>query len=372
MLLILTLASAALWMGVLLAPWRPWSTSPYLDAPANPQQVPLEDITVLIPARNEARLIAHTLDALAAQGPDLKVVLVDDQSTDDTVTVARRTLAGGLRIVPGRDLPRGWSGKLWALEQGRRHITTPYTLLMDADIELAPGILPAALNRLRGRGLGLLSLMAVPHMKGLWALCLMPAFVYYFKLLYPFRLSNSRFPGVAAAAGGFILVKTRSLDEAGGFEAVRQELIDDCALARQLKRAGARIWMGLTHSVVSRRPYARLGELWDMVARTAFTQLQYSVAWLGFCTLTLVLAFGVPMLGLGAGREVVRVMAMAACCAMLLSYLPVLRFYGRSPLWALGLPIIGMVFLAMTWDSALRYWRGERAIWRGRRYARRS
>jgi hopene-associated glycosyltransferase HpnB len=357
---------------VLLAPWRPWSASPYLDAAAHPQRVSLEDITVLIPARNEARLIAHTLDALAAQGSGLNVLLVDDQSTDDTAAVARRTLADGLRIVQGRDLPPGWSGKLWALEQGRRHITTPYILLMDADIELAPGILPGALTRLRAQGLDLLSLMAVPHMSGFWALCLMPAFVYFFKLLYPFRLSNSRFPGVAAAAGGFVLLKTRALEDMGGFGSIRGELIDDCALAGRLKRSGARIWMGLTHSVASRRPYARLGELWDMEARTAFTQLHDSWAWLALCTLTLVLAFAIPVLGLGAGREAIRAMAVVAGCAMLASYLPVLRFYGRSPLWALGLPLIGMAFLAMTWDSALRYWRGERANWRGRRYTRRT
>lgn len=369
MLLMLTLASAALWAGVALAPWRPWSATPYLDpAPRDPQETSVADITVLIPARNEARLIAHTLDALARQGPGLNVVLVDDQSTDGTAAVARRTLGEGLRIVPGRDLPPGWSGKLWALEQGRRHIATPYVLLMDADIELAPGVLAGAKDRLRSQGLDLLSLMAVPHMGGPWALWLMPAFVYFFKLLYPFRLSNSRFPGVAAAAGGFILLNTRALEDIGGFGAIRGALIDDCALARRMKRGGARTWMGLTHSVVSRRPYARLGELWNMVARTAFTQLHESWAWLALCTFTLVLAFAIPVLGLVADRTATLVAAIATCCAMILSYVPVLRFYGRSPLWALGLPLIGILFLAMTWDSALRYWRGEQAVWRGRRY----
>jgi len=263
----LTLAGAAIWFGILLLPWRPWDTCEVLEACALPDEENLSDITALIPARNEAEFVGVSLAGLAAQGKPLSIVLVNDQSTDDTVQTALRTAKGNLRIIKGESLPAGWSGKLWALEQGIPHVQTPLTLLIDADIELKAGILAALRNKMTENGLQFVSLMAALRMVSFWERSFMPAFIYFFKLLYPFHLSNSSYPRVAAAAGGCILLETRLLQEVGGFKALRGELIDDCALAKRVKSLGLKTWIGLTHSVLSHRPYndlARYGTWWPV------------------------------------------------------------------------------------------------------------
>ncbi len=330
------------------------------------------DVTVLIPARNEARVIQKTLRSLASQGAALNVVVVDDQSTDDTAEIARKTTTHSLLVISGQPLPAGWSGKLWALEQGRPLVKTPLTLLMDADIELRPGLVRTLRDKMATDDLQFVSLMVEPSMTGRWEKLLMPAFVYFFKLLYPFRLSNSPFPKVAAAAGGCILLKTRLLEEIGGFAALRGALIDDCTLARKVKSVGGKTWLGLTHSARSLRSYTRLGDLGDMVARTAFTQLKYSNGLLMLCTAVMVIGFWLPWLGLFYPSAEVKTTAVAALIAMMLSYMPTLKFYGRSPTWAFAMPLIGTFYLAMTWSSAIRYWRGERARWKDRAYTSRA
>lgn len=370
-LLIPSAASVALWLIVLLLPWRPWSRQPYLDADAPPEQPSLEGVTALIPARNEAAVIGHTLQALNAQGHGLRIIVIDDQSMDETAERARRCVSDGLEVIAGQPLPSGWSGKLWALEQGFRRVTTPYTLLLDADIRLQPGIVWTALDEMKGGELSFLSLMAVPHMGNFWSKLLMPAFVYFFKLLYPFHLSNSRFRAVGAAAGGFILLETQRLERMGGFAAIKGALIDDCALAKKLKSIGTRTWIGLTHSARSQRPYESLAELWDMVVRTAFTQLRYSLGWLLVCSALMLAAFVAPLIGaLHMGSQEVQILGVVALVLMAVSYVPTLMFYGISPAWALLLPLTGALFLAMTWSSAIRYWRGQRTSWRGRAYTR--
>jgi hopene-associated glycosyltransferase HpnB/hopanoid biosynthesis associated membrane protein HpnM len=363
-------ASALMWLAVLLIPWRPWSSQPFLDAQFGGDS--LGDVTVLIPARNEAAVIRQTLAALKAQGRNLSVVVVDDQSADGTVELARKVWADRLTIIPGAPLPSGWSGKLWALEQGREHVTTPLVLLMDADIELRPGIIGSLREHMQRHGVAFISLMAAPMMSNFWEKLLMPAFVYFFKLLYPFRLSNSAKSKVAAAAGGCILMQSPLLDEIGGFAAIKDELIDDCSLARRIKSKGHKTWIGMTHSVCSIRPYQQFGQIWNMVTRTAFTQLHYSIGLLLACTAVMVLAFGMPVAGLFFTSDAARYLALAACAAMALSYYPTLKFYGRSAVWVLGLPLIGMLYLAMTWNSALRFFRGERARWKDRSYDSRA
>lgn len=368
--LILAVSTLSIWVLITLMPWRPWTSEPFLDADESAPAALLDNITVLIPARNEAPSIPSTLRALDRQGQGFNVIVVDDQSTDDTAVAARNAMNGNLIVVPGEPLPIGWSGKLWALEQGRQYIQTPYTLLMDADIELQPGVLAAAINRLKQEDCQLLSLMAFPRMCSFWEKLLMPAFVYFFKLLYPFRLANSRFPRVAAAAGGFVLLETRLLNELGGFGAIRGALIDDCALARHAKSMNYGTWIGLSHSVRSQRSYQSVREIWDMVARTAFTQLRYSIGLLILCTLLMLLGFMVPLLSLiWPPWSLSNSSAALTLVLMMSTFRPVLRFYGRASAWALAFPIIGILFLAMTWTSALRYWRGERAQWRGRIYS---
>lgn len=370
----LVTAAALMWCSILLLPWRPWSRQPASDEnPVLPaDKLDLQEVTVLIPARNEAAFIQKTLQALASQGSGLNIILVDDQSTDETAQLAREVDIEDLVVFPGKSPPEGWSGKLWALEQGRRHVHSRFTLLMDADIELQPGVVSTLCERMRNEGFQLISLMAVPRMAGFWERLLMPAFIYFFKLLYPFQLANSSSSKIAAAAGGCILLETRLLDEIGGFASLRDALIDDCALARRIKSQGYKTWIGLTHSAHSLRPYERLGDIWEMVARTAFTQLHYSPWLLGLCTLLMVLGFAMPVVGLLHPYLLTRSVAVAALIIMMITYAPMLRFYDRSLVWALAMPLIGMLYLAMTWDSAIRFWRGERSRWKGRRYGRDS
>jgi hopene-associated glycosyltransferase HpnB len=371
-LAVLASLAAALWLTILLAPWRPWSTRERLEVtaalPADPPEDELSTVTALVPARDEAAVIARTIEALQAQGARLRIIVVDDQSSDGTADVAR--WAGGVacEVVAGAPLPDGWVGKLWALEQARQRVRTPLTLLVDADIELRPGLVAALLTKMRSERRQLVSLMAVLQMTSAWEKLLIPAYVYFFKLLYPFRLSNSRGRLVAAAAGGCVLVETAILERLGGFGALRDALIDDCALARRVKDAGGRTWIGLTHSAISLRRSRTLGAIWDMVARSAFAQLRFSTPLLLCCVALLVLAFWVPPLGLLARDAWTRWSSLAALTAMTASYVPVLRYYGRSPLWALALPLTGTLYLCMTVDSAVRAWRGVRSRWKGRLY----
>jgi hopene-associated glycosyltransferase HpnB len=367
--LAVTAPGALIWVAILLLPFRPWSTRERLEARGSGATgVDLGEVTALIPARDEAATISRTLQGLARQGAGLRVIVIDDRSTDGTAGAARSCGLEHLEVVAGRELPAGWSGKMWALEQGLAEVRSPYTLLLDADIELEPGILPVMLHRLRGGRLHMLSLMATLSMTGFWEKLLLPAFIYFFKLLYPFRLANSPRSGVAAAAGGCVLVSTEALHAVDAFASLKDELIDDCALAARLKGAGFTTWIGLSRSVRSHRPYRSLGSVWEMVARTAYTQLRTSPALLAGCVLALSWAFWLPLVGLGAPAAATRALAVTALAAMIVTYLPTLRYYRLSPLWALLLPAAGILYLAMTVDSARRFTAGVRSRWKGRTY----
>jgi hopene-associated glycosyltransferase HpnB len=220
------------------------------------------------------------------------------------------------------------------------------------------------------QGVPFVSLMAVPSMSGCWEKLLMPAFVYFFKVLYPFQWVNSRHASVAAAAGGCILVESGLLSHISGFKSIKSAVIDDCTLARRVKSQGFGIWLGLTHSVKSGRSPQQLREIWDMVARTAFAQLHHSVGLLVLCTLVMLLVYQVPVIMVVSSKILIRSLSLGSLVIMFLTYVPILRFYHRSLTWALGLPLIAMLFLAMTWTSAIRYWRGERTRWKGRIYQR--
>lgn len=361
------LPALVIWVGILLLPWRPWSTAEAMD-PVDPKEGNFSDVTVLIPARNEASFIISTLQGLCNQGQGLKIILIDDQSDDETVQIAQSLDLEDLRIITGQPLPLGWSGKLWALEQGRRYVDTELTLLLDADIELAPGLLQALCWKMKNEGLGMVSLMAQLRMVGFWEKLLMPAFIYFFKLLYPFQLSNSPGKRVAAAAGGCILIRTRLIEELGGFAPIKSTLIDDCALAREIKSRGGKTWTGLTHSVQSLRRYTNLASIWTMVARTAFTQLQYSIALLLLCSIIMIIAFVIPLMGLFAPSHRVALLSVSTLAIMMFSYSPTLRYYGLSSAWSLTLPGVGLLYLMMTWTSAVRYMLGERSHWKGRVY----
>ena len=252
---IFALLGAVIWVSILMLPWNPWRTREFLDADSPLPEEDLSNITALIPARNEAEMLKTTLPALRAQGRGLKIIVIDDQSTDRTTETARRAAGEKILVVSGKPVPPGWSGKLWALQQGLIHVRTPLTLLLDADIETLPGILGRMRIAMKKKNVQMISLMASLRMETFWERLLMPAFIFFFKLLYPFRLSNNPLSGVAAAAGGCILLETKPLAQIGGFKALRGELIDDCALARRIKARGYKTWIGLTHSVRSIRPY---------------------------------------------------------------------------------------------------------------------
>jgi hopene-associated glycosyltransferase HpnB len=363
--LVLISFSVVIWWGILLSPWRPWITRERLDASEEAPPDNRDDLTVLVPARDEADVLPQTLAGVARQGGSVRVLVIDDQSRDATAAVA---IAAGAELLAGAPLPDGRTGKLWALEQGRRQAQTGWLLLLDADIELQPGVLAALRSLVQRDRRQFVSVMARLRMESAWERLLMPAFIYFFKLLYPFSLANSRRQWIAAAAGGCVLVEARVLEELGGFGAIRDAVIDDCALARAVKSRGYRTWIGLSRYVVSRREYRSLGSIWEMVARTAFTQLRYSPLLLALCTLALALACWMPVAGLF--WPATRWLAVAAWLAMAVSYLPVLRFYGRSPLWCVAMPLIGTLYLAMTWHSAWRYWRGVRSRWKNRSYDR--
>lgn len=360
------------WVGLLLVPWRPWSTRERLDPACGSAE--LSDITVLIPARDEAEVIAQSLAGLQKQGSSLKVILIDDGSSDGTAERARRTCSDSepnvlLTIIPGAPLPLGWAGKLWALEQGWQQARTDLILLLDADIRLEPGIVASLKNKLQKEELGLISLMAELRMESFWEKLLVPAFIYYFKLVYPFALANSPRAKLGAAAGGCILLRREALGKLGGFGALRDAIIDDCTLAQKVKSAGYKTWLGLTHSAISLRPYPTLASIWNMVARSAFTQLRYSAWLLLLTTAALLFFYWVPLGGLFSRNDLAASISALGLGAMVFSFVPTLRYYGRSPLWALLLPLIATLYLLMTWTSALRYWRGRRSEWKGRVYA---
>ncbi len=369
-MLALCIVALLLWIGVLLAPWRPWSTLERLDSGfgAVDGDDDLSDVVALVPARNEADRITDTLSALHVQGRNLQIVVIDDGSEDNTFAVVEGVGLEGVSVLRAGSLPQGWTGKVWAQSQAEPLLKRPLVLLLDADIRLLPGLVSALKAKLRRKNAGLVSVMVELPMKNRWERLLIPAFIYFFKLLYPFALVNAPHSRVAAAAGGCVLMTTQSLEEIGGFAALKHALIDDCALARLVKRKGHAIWIGLTRSAVSTRRYHRLSALWNMVARTAYTQLGYALPMLVLCTMVLVVAFIIPLAGMFTLNLSSVLLSAMALIFMALSYIPTLKYYGLNPVRALSLPLSGVLFLAMTWSSAFRYWSGERSVWHGRAY----
>jgi hopene-associated glycosyltransferase HpnB len=359
----MVLLAVLAWLLLLVLPIRSWLNGEVLDEVAPTSAV--EDVTILIPARDEANYIGETVRSLRAQASDVDIVVIDDGSTDGTPRIVAEADPTS-RVISSLEKPDGWSGKLWALEQGLALVSTPRVMLLDADISINPGFLAAMLSAMTAKRVQLLSIMARLRTMSFWEKLLIPAFVFFFKQVYPFRLANSESHFVAAAAGGCILLETRLLKELGGFEAIKSDIIDDCALARLMKDAGYRTWLGLSHCVVSRRKYDSLASIWTMVDRTAFCQLNYSVVLLLVCTFVMVLCFWFPVFGLFASSAVLP--ACVALSAMMVSYIPTLSFYRLNPLWATCLPVIGTLYLAMTWSSAMKHLVGMGVEWKGRQY----
>lgn len=362
---VLVLASFCLWLIILLLPWRPWWISEQFKIDSStPENLDLQNVTVLVPARNEGQVINSTLQAVVDQGGALNVIVINDNSTDNTQEQIEKLQYEKLKIIEGKSLPEGWSGKLWSLEQGRKLVDTEYTLLLDADVNISKNLVLQLKCKLEREKLDLVSLMVQPPLNQIHEKLLMPAFIYFFKLLYPFRLANSNSKYVAAAAGGCILAKTCVLHDIGGFGSLQNALIDDCTLAKKVKELGRRTWLGLTKEARTVRPYNGIRDIWDMVARTAYNQLHYSPFLLLLCTTLMLLTFIVPLIAIL--MPVHRVFGLLTLLVLYITFLPTI-FYYRVPLWSwFSLPFVGVMYLMMTWTSAIRYWQGEQVRWRGR------
>jgi hopene-associated glycosyltransferase HpnB len=372
--LVLAALSLAIWIYLLLGRGFFWLARIAAPAPA-PARWP--SVVAVVPARNEAAVVGDAVSSLLTQDYRglFSVVLVDDQSDDGTAAVARAAAAHAgaserLAVVAATPLPPGWTGKLWALAEGVRHVESgaePPELLLftDADIRHHRSNLAELVARLESERRDLVSLMVLLRCQSLAERFLVPAFVFFFAMLYPFAWSNDPRRSTAAAAGGCVLLRGDACRRIGGLGAIRGALIDDCALARAVKQSGGAIWLGLTRETRSLRAYPRIGDIWRMVARTAFAQLRYSPLLLAGTVLGLVATYlAAPALVLTGGMTAA--LAGTAWAAMALAYLPMLRFYGRSPLWAPLLPAIAFVYLAATVDSARRHWRGVGGEWKGR------
>ncbi len=328
------------------------------------------DVVAVVPARNEADVIARSLGSVAGQDypGNFRVLLVDDNSEDGTGDVASGLNAERIEVLGGKPLASGWTGKLWAVSQGIAHAGTPRFLwLTDADIEHAPDTLRRLVTIAEGKQRKLVSFMAQLHCKTWPERMLVPAFVYYFSMLYPFNWVNRPGP-IAGAAGGCVLVDCAALEAAGGIAAIRTSLIDDCALGALIKRQGP-IWLGLTHRSRSIRPYVSSGEVGAMIARSAYAQLRYSPLFFVATVIGLVLMFVVPvgLALLGHGTE--QMIGALAFALMATMYQPILRFYRLSPLWGLAQPLIGSFYTFCVVWSGWQHWRGRGGMWKGRAQA---
>jgi hopene-associated glycosyltransferase HpnB len=367
--------SLAIWLYLLLGRGFFWLVR-RPAAVAQPRRWP--SVVAVVPARNEAAVVGEAVSSLLRQDYPgrFSVVLVDDHSEDDTVARARaaaeREGAGErLAVVAAGPLPPEWTGKLWALAEGVRRVEergdAPELLLFtDADILHHRANLAELAARLDSEGRDLVSLMVLLRCRSLAERFLIPAFVFFFAMLYPFAWSNDPRRGTAAAAGGCILLRLDAYRRIGGLAGLRGALIDDCALARAVKRSGGSIWLGHSDATRSLRAYPGVGDIWRMVARTAFTQLRYSPLLLAGTVLGLAITYLAPPLLVVFGGGIAAALAGAAWLAMTLAYLPMLRFYGLSSLWGPLLPAIAFVYLAATIDSARRHWRGMGGEWKGR------
>ncbi len=372
------LAAAALAVWIYLIAFRGgfWRAGPWLGASPAPARWPA--VAAVVPARDEAETIAAAVSSILAQDYPgaLSVVVVDDQSADETAAIVAALAADASRplvLVAGRPLPAGWVGKPWALAQGveraQRAGAPRYLWFSDADIAHAPDVLARLVAHAEAEDRALVSVMARLDCRGFWARLLIPAFVFFFQKLYPFRWVADPARPTAAAAGGCVLVRAEALARAGGIAALAHAVIDDCALAARIKPEGP-IWLGFAQGVRSLRPYAGLGAIWSMVARSAFTELRYSTVRLALTVAAMALAYLTPptaaVWGAALGDPRLVGLGGGAWALMVVAYGPTLRLYGQP--WAAGLllPLAGALYAAMTVSSALRYWRGAGGRWKGR------
>ena len=334
-------------------------------------------VVAVVPARNEADVIQRSIGSLLAQDYPgaFQVVLVDDQSEDGTGPLARGLDSDRLTVLNGAQRPDGWTGKLWAMNQGVEHAAAfhhegqpEFLWFTDADITHSPDNLRQLVARAQDEDKVLVSLMARLSCKSYAEHFLIPAFVFFFDMLFPFGAVNNPRSPVAAAAGGCMLVRRSALERAGGLAAIRHNIIDDCALGRVMKRQGP-IWLGLTDRAVSLRPYDHIADIQHMVTRTAYAQLGYSPLVLAGTLLGLAMVYLAPVMTALFAWGISQMAGWLAWIIMALMYQPMLRFYRLSPLWGVALPLIGVFYAVFTFQSAIQHWSGKGGMWKGRAQA---
>jgi hopene-associated glycosyltransferase HpnB len=360
-----------------------WQLRAFDDDAIPPAAIPSwPRVVAIVPARNEAETIARTVESLVQQDypSEFHIIVVDDHSEDRTAALAKAAgekaqASKCVTVLLAAQLQTGWTGKIWAMQQGVERATTldpEYLWFTDADIVHAPDTLKRLVSRAESRRLDLASLMVLLQANSFTERLLIPSFLYFFLMLYPPRWIADPKARTAGAAGGCVLLRRAALERLGGFASVRAEVIDDCALARSAKRSGGTLWMGLTRKSVSLRAYKTFGEIRDLIARTAFTQLGYSPRLLLGTLLGMFLTYIVPpVLAFHTHASVWR-LSLAAWAVMTISYLPTVRYYRLWPLWAPLLPVAAAFYSYATWLSAVRYWRGRGGQWKGRSQAPKS
>jgi hopene-associated glycosyltransferase HpnB len=363
----LAVLSCLIWCWLLTMHGQFWRAGPVLGF-ATPTRSPA--VAVVVPARDEAQFIARTIRSLLAQSYPgaLQFTVVDDRSADGTGEIVRALGDPRLTVLEGRDRPVGWAGKLWALHQGVAASGQPdYFFLSDADIEHDPPHLASLVAMAERHDLDMVSEMVVLSCDSWAEKALIPAFVYYFQLLYPFAWVNDPLRGTAAAAGGSVLIRRRALLRIGGIESVRGALIDDVALAGAVK-TGGRIFLG--HSAMARsiRPYPDVADIWRMIARSAYAQLRFSPMVLAATTFAMALVWLVPPMAALFGHGLTRFLGVLTWVLLAAAYLPTLGRFRRSPLWAVCLPVIAVFYMAATIGSAVNYHLGNGVVWKGRAY----
>ena len=365
--------SLAAWIYLLFARGSFWRISkPHSATPVTTHPT----ITVVIPARNEADVIARAVTSLLHQQIDanLHIVLVDDASTDSTAAAARQAavsanMSDSLTILNGKPLPAGWSGKVWAQHQGiskALELNPDYLLLTDADIEHAPSNLANLLALAENNRTDLTSFMVKLHCESWFESWLIPAFVFFFFMLYPPAWIRDRRRATAGAAGGCMLIRPAALAAAGGMESIRSEIIDDCALARVIKKTGGSLSLGPTDTARSIRPYESASEIGGMISRSAFNQLGHSTLLLVGTIFGLAILYLLPIALLSSRSTLSISLGLTTLIAMLIAYAPMVRFYRLNPLWALTLPAAALFYIGATIHSAIRYWSGTGGMWKGR------
>lgn len=370
-MLVLAFIVLAVWVYLAVAHGRFWQAGPELRKDASQPQ--MARVAVVIPARDEAEHIERTLLALLRQNYawPLRVILVDDNSTDGTGEIGRALAANDprLTVLQGQPLPAGWTGKMWAVSQGLQHTAdADYVLLTDADIIHAPGHIAQLVMAAQAGGYDLVSEMVRLRCETLPERFGIPAFVFFFAMLYPFARVADRKSKVAAAAGGTMLVSQAALRRIDGVSRIRAELIDDCALAREVKRGGHATWLGHATQATSLREYPSFADIWQMIARTAYVQLQYSPLLLLGTVLGMLLLYAAPVALALRTHGVAMWSGLAAWVLMAALFQPILRRYRQSPLWGVALPLIAMYYMAATVGSAVRFYRGKGGQWKNRTY----